>query len=123
MVADQYGTPTSAADLADAILAILPRLTEKDAAYGTFHLTIRPDDVERLRPGDFCGPHPTWRPHAPAGGDNHSGLSDPGAAPVMSILDCHKIFNADGIRLRPWQEGVRATLDAMLAGEMEGGAA
>jgi dTDP-4-dehydrorhamnose reductase len=39
VVADQYGTPTSATDLADAILAILPRLTERGAARGTFHLT------------------------------------------------------------------------------------
>ena len=38
VVADQQGTPTSAADLADAILEVLPRLQE-NAAFGTFHLT------------------------------------------------------------------------------------
>ena len=32
----------------------------------------------------------------------------------MSVLDCGKIARAYGIRLRPWQEAVAATLDALL---------
>jgi dTDP-4-dehydrorhamnose reductase len=124
VVADQYGTPTSAADLADALLAILPRLTEKDAAYGTFHLT----NAGRTTWNGFAqeifvgltrhgGPIPRLEAITTAD------YPTPARRPVMSVLDCHKIFGAYGIRLRPWQEGVGPTLDAMLAREMEEGVA
>lgn len=39
VVADQHGTPTSAADLADALFALLPKMQYADATFGTFHLT------------------------------------------------------------------------------------
>ena len=124
VVADQYGTPTSAADLADAILAVLPRLMEKDAAYGTFHLT----NAGRTTWNGFAqeifvgltrhgGPMPRLEAITTAD------YPTPARRPVMSVLDCHKIFGAYGIRLRPWQEGVGATLDALLTREMEGGVA
>jgi dTDP-4-dehydrorhamnose reductase len=124
VVADQHGTPTSAADLADAILALLPRLMEKDAAFGTFHLTN--------------GGRTTWHGFAQeifASLDRHGGTvspleaittadySTPARRPAMSVLDCRKIAGAYGIRLRQWQEAVGATLEALLAREMERGGA
>jgi dTDP-4-dehydrorhamnose reductase len=122
VVADQHGTPTSAADIADAILAVLPRLPEDDAAFGTFHLTN--------------GGRTTWHGFAQAifaglarHGDSVPRLEAittadyPTAArrPAMSVLDCRKIAAAYGIRLRPWQDAVGTTLDALLAREMERG--
>jgi len=38
VVDDQHGCPTSAHDLADAILRIVPRLFESEAPWGTYHL-------------------------------------------------------------------------------------
>jgi dTDP-4-dehydrorhamnose reductase len=124
VVADQHGTPTSAADLADAILAILPRLMEKDAAYGTFHLT----NAGRTTWNGFAQEifvgltrHGSPRPRLEA--ITTADYPTPARRPAMSVLDCQKIFGAYGIRLRTWQEGVGATLDALLAREMEGGTA
>jgi dTDP-4-dehydrorhamnose reductase len=45
----------------------------------------------------------------------------PARRPAMSVLDCEKIAGVYGIRLRPWQEAVGATLDALLARETERG--
>src|SRR5258707_7850950 len=39
VVADQHGTPTAAADIAQATFAILAKLDDANARFGTFHLT------------------------------------------------------------------------------------
>jgi dTDP-4-dehydrorhamnose reductase len=39
VVADQHGTPTSTADIAEAIFAIIARCADDASAFGTFHLT------------------------------------------------------------------------------------
>jgi dTDP-4-dehydrorhamnose reductase len=122
VVADQYGTPTSAADLADAIFAILPRLAEKDAALGTFHLTNAGRTTwngfaQEIFAGLVRHGSPIPRLEAITTAD----YPTPARRPAMSVLDCKKIYGAYGIRLRPWQDGVAATLDALLAREMEGG--
>jgi dTDP-4-dehydrorhamnose reductase len=124
VVADQYGTPTSAADLADAILAILPCLTEKDAAYGTFHLTNAGRTTwNGFAQEIFVGLTRHGAPVPRLEAITTADYPTPARRPAMSVLDCHKIFGAYGIRLRPWQEGVGSTLDALLAREMEGGVA
>jgi dTDP-4-dehydrorhamnose reductase len=122
VVADQHGTPTAAADLADALLAILPRLQKQDAAFGTFHLT----NAGRT----------TWHGFAAAifaglarqGGRvprlEAIGTADyptPARRPAMSVLDCRKIADAYGVKLRPWQEAVEATLEVLLGRELERG--
>ena len=124
VVADQHGTPTSAADLAEAILMMLPKLLDKDAGFGTFHLTN--------------GGRTTWHGFAQeifAGLARHGSrvprleaiatadYPTPARRPAMSVLDCSKIAGAYGIQLRPWQQAVGATLDQVLAGKMERGAA
>jgi dTDP-4-dehydrorhamnose reductase len=45
----------------------------------------------------------------------------PARRPVMSVLDCQKIFSAYGIKLRPWEDAVKATLVALLALQADGG--
>jgi dTDP-4-dehydrorhamnose reductase len=121
VVADQHGTPTSAADLAETILAILPRLQER-SAFGTFHLTN--------------GGRTTWHAFAEAifaglarqGGKvprlEAIGTADyptPARRPAMSVLDCGKIARAYGIQLRPWRDALAATLDAVSVRELERG--
>jgi dTDP-4-dehydrorhamnose reductase len=121
VVADQQGTPTSAADLADAILDVVPRLQD-NAAFGTFHLT----NAGRT----------TWHGFAEAifaAAARHGsrvprlepiGTADyptPARRPAMSVLDCGKIANSYGIKLRPWQKAVSATVNALLVHEMDRG--
>jgi dTDP-4-dehydrorhamnose reductase len=124
VVADQYGAPTSAADLADAILTILPRLTERDAARGTFHLTNAGwttwnGFAREIFIGLTQSGHPAPRLEAITSTDYPA----PAQRPVMSVLDCQKILGAYGIRLRLWQDAVKATLAALLAFEVDGGLA
>lgn len=123
VVADQHGTPTSAADLADATLALLPKLQAAHASFGTFHLTN--------------SGRTTWHGFAQAifAGLARKGLRAPGLEaittadyptparrPAMSVLDCGKIERIYGLRLRPWEAAVDEALDALLAAEMERGA-
>jgi dTDP-4-dehydrorhamnose reductase len=120
VVADQHGTPTAAADIAQAIFALLPKLGAPDAAFGTFHLTN-------------CG-RTTWHGFAEAifAELKERGLPaprleaittadypTPAQRPAMSVLDGSKLERAYGLRLRPWQAALRETMDALLAAEME----
>lgn len=122
VVADQHGTPTSAADIADATFAILAKLQDANARFGTFHLTNsgrttwhgfaeaifaklarrsgRAPRLEAITTADY----PT-----------------PARRPALSVLDCSKIERAYGIRLRPWEGALNDAIELLLAAEMERG--
>jgi dTDP-4-dehydrorhamnose reductase len=121
VVADQHGTPTSAADLADGILSMLPHLQE-NRAFGTFHLT----NAGRTTWHGFAEAifAAAARHRSPVPRLEAIGTEDyptPARRPAMSVLDCRKIADLYGIRLRPWQEAVAATIDAVLIRETERG--
>jgi dTDP-4-dehydrorhamnose reductase len=111
VVADQWGGPTAAADLAHAIVAIAERIAAGSAAWGTYHyagagavtwhgfaeaifdlaaprLGRRPK-VERVATADY----PT-----------------PARRPLNSVLDCGKIGRDYGIVPPPWRDGLAAML-------------
>ncbi|HVZ08566.1 dTDP-4-dehydrorhamnose reductase [Rhodopila sp.] len=119
VVADQQGCPTTAADLADAILAIIRRLDETgwQAAYqGLFHATgtgattwhglavaafeeaarhgARTPSVAPIRTADY----PT-----------------PARRPANSRLDCSKLRQTFGVVLPPWRDSLRLTVDEIFA--------
>jgi dTDP-4-dehydrorhamnose reductase len=116
VVADQHGTPTAAVDIARAILSIATSIDEA-AAFGTYHLTnsgrttwhgfaahifadlqrrgIRAPTLEAIMSKDY----PTLA-----------------RRPLMSVLDCRKLAANFGIKLRPWNESVDETLQALLNG-------
>jgi dTDP-4-dehydrorhamnose reductase len=109
VVADQYGCPTYAADLADAILAIATKISERrNVTWGTYH---------------YCGKGVTsWHGFAQAIFDlaNHydrfqvkevmpittSDYPTPAQRPVNSGMDCSLLTKNFGISLRPWQESL-----------------
>ncbi len=114
VVADQHGAPTFADDLADAVLALLPRLVAApagDAGFGTFHLTGQP--------------FTTWHGFAEAifAGAAARGQKPPllraiatadyptrARRPANSRLDCSRIAAVHGIHAADW----RASLDRCL---------
>jgi dTDP-4-dehydrorhamnose reductase len=123
VVSDQHGTPTSAADLADAILAMLPRLQNKNTAFGTFHLTNAGQTTwHGFAQAIFAGlsQHRSRVPQLRA--ITTADYPTPAARPAMSVLDCGKIGSAYGIRLRPWQDAVSKTLNALVERETHRGA-
>ena len=115
VVADQYGCPTFAGDIADTLLDLAGRIAEIDArdAWGVYH---------------YCGePVTTWHGFASAIVElarareslpvktvtaiTTTDYPTPAARPVNSVLDCAKLATRFGIRPRPWRAGLEAMFD------------
>jgi len=114
VVADQYGCPTYAADLADAILTIATQTSEQcDVIWGTYH---------------YCGKGvTTWHGLAQTIFDlanqydslmvkevvpiTTSEYPTPAKRPANSGMDCSLITKNLGISLRPWQESLADMLN------------
>lgn len=118
VVDDQLGSPTSAADLAEAVLQLAGRL-KKDAAipWGTYHYCgsgvtswyglarhVLETLVSRGRIASFrllpitTAEYPT-----------------PARRPPYSVLDCRRIEAAFGIRRPAWRQSVEQTVDRLLS--------
>lgn len=104
VVADQCGSPTSAADLAAALSAIAVRLAAGNAAWGTYHFA----NAGRVSWHGFAeaifelaaswrGPPP--RVEAIATAD----YPTPARRPKNSLLDCRRIRRTFGVAPRPWR--------------------
>jgi dTDP-4-dehydrorhamnose reductase len=124
VVADQHGAPTSADDLAAAILDIAAQLAAQPArdVWGTFHLTNAGEttwhgvaaEVFRLAAARGLK---TPRLEAITTAD----YPTPARRPGYSVLDNGRIARTFGIRLPPWQESLARTFGS-LAGEHQGAA-
>jgi dTDP-4-dehydrorhamnose reductase len=119
VVADQIGAPTAAADLAEAIAAILARIRAegwRPAHGGVFHAT--------------AAGHTSWHGFAEAifaAARPHGGPSPriraitsgeyPARArrPADGRLDCARLAAVFGVRLPPWQEGLARVMRALHA--------
>jgi len=118
IVDDQFGCPTCAADLADALLRIASRLkTGHQISWGTYHYCgsgvtswcglarhVLDTLVSRGRISSFrLQPISTTEYPTPA------------RRPPYSVLDCRRIESAFGIRRPPWPQSVEKTVDRLLA--------
>lgn len=111
VVDDQHGCPTSALDLADAVLAIADRLPGK---FGTYHLAgdgaanwfglARQVMAERERLGLHSA---RIRPISTAA------YATPAKRPANSVLDCQAFEETFGFRLPPWRQSVRTTVERL----------
>lgn len=116
VVADQRGAPTSAREIADAILDIAPRLVRGDNVCGTYHFTSSgvttwhgfASRIVAVQAA-ATGRNPPVSPIATA--------DYPTAArrPSNSQLDCSLFAEVFGIGGRHWTEGVDATTKTLLA--------
>jgi len=120
IVADQHGSPTSARDVAAAILNIAPVLLRGEDTWGTFHFT--------------AGGVTTWYGfgsrivaiQAPITGHNPRMVpiqtaEYPTAAqrPANSHLDCRLFAQVFGFSPRHWTEGVDATTRTLAASSQQ----
>lgn len=121
IVADQTGNPTSAADLAAAIIAILDHLFLKRGAcharapWGVYHCVnsgvatwhdLAKATVE-IANGRLAR-QPVVRPITTAD------YPTPATRPANSQLNCGKLETVFGIRLRPWREALAPVVDEIL---------
>jgi dTDP-4-dehydrorhamnose reductase len=121
VVDDQHGAPTSARDLAGAILDLVAALTAPAARTGgVYHLTASGTTswhgfAEAIFAGWQRRGHriPALRPIATAD------YPTPARRPANSRLDCSKIRQSFGIALPPWSRSLDACLDQVAALRME----
>ena len=118
VVADQHGAPTFAADLADAVARMAPRLLAApagDAAFGLFHLSGAPHTTwhgftaEILEQAAMRGhPRPRLSPIAT------SDYPTKARRPADGRLDCSKIERVHGIVPADWRTSLGHCLDRLL---------
>jgi dTDP-4-dehydrorhamnose reductase len=122
VVDDQYGAPTSARDLAQAILEIIGQIEEepgKKKFGGIYHLTAAGKTTwYGFASAIFAG----WTAR---GGkvpivEAITSADYPTSArrPANSQLDCSKAAHVFGVRLRPWHEALDSCLDKLVTGEV-----
>ena len=119
VVADQRGSPTAAADLAAAIIAVAPRLLAADAPYGLYNLagageTTWHGFAERIvaRQSARTGLKPRVVPIATAD------YPTPASRPANSVLDSGKFQAAFGVVLPRWQDTVDRTIGDIISREV-----
>ena len=119
VVADQHGCPTTAADLADAIraiIALLDRSGWQSGYRGIFHAagtgatTWHGLAVAAFQQAARHGaPVPQVTPIATAD------YPTPAKRPANSRLDCTRLHDVFGVRLPPWRESLTRTVDTIFA--------
>ncbi len=123
VVADQLGAPTFAADLAEAVVAMTPRLmaaTAGEEVFGLFHLTGAPhaswhDFAAAILEGAALRGHP--RPRlVPIGTAEYPTRA---RRPADGRLDCGRIARLHGIKAPDWRASLARCLDRLVgpAGE------
>lgn len=116
VVYDQHGSPTGAADLADALMTIAIRLAEdRDAPTGTFHFS----NAGAVTWADFACE--IFAQSAARGGPfakvepiESSEYPTPARRPANSLLSHDAIRGAYDITPRPWQQALGEILDELI---------
>ncbi|KTW07672.1 dTDP-4-dehydrorhamnose reductase [Sphingomonas sanguinis] len=116
VVADQHGSPTSATDLANALMTIALRLIEDEAApTGTFHFS----NAGAISWADFATE--IFHQSALRGGPSaavvaipSSDYPTPAARPANSLLSHSAVRAAFGIAPRDWQAALSDILDELI---------
>lgn len=114
VVADQYGCPTFAGDIADVLLELAGRVAEIDArdAWGVYHYRGEPATTWH---GFASAIVEMARQREPLSVQTITAIATadyplPSARPVNSVLDCARLAARFGIQPRPWQAGLAALL-------------
>ena len=107
VVADQTGSPTSAADIAMAIAQVVRRVAAGEGRWGTYHFTgAGAVSWHGFAEAIFELAAP-WRGSPPrVEAITTADYPTPAQRPANSVLDCHRIGEAFGIVPRPWREAL-----------------
>lgn len=119
VVNDQHGCPTSAADLAEAIVSLCGQIAAKrEIQWGTYHYAGRGDTT-------WCGfADAVFETLQECGGRRPQLLGiptsqypTPARRPANSRMNCARIERTFGIQTRPWRESCNAVVKKLLARE------
>jgi dTDP-4-dehydrorhamnose reductase len=114
IVSDQQGCPTSALDLADALLTALPRVRNWGA---TYHLAApEPCSWADLASAVFETSRSLGGPSAKIIPITTAEYPTPARRPMHSALDSSRFARDFGIRLRDWHSSVADVVERLVAG-------
>jgi len=117
VVGDQYGNPTNALDLADAVIAVAHHLAEgADTRHrGIFHATGDGDGTwADLAGAVFAASAANGGPSAQVKPITTADYPTPARRPRNSRLDCTALFERHGVRLPDWRISVAAVTARLL---------
>ncbi|MFC7688623.1 dTDP-4-dehydrorhamnose reductase [Paeniroseomonas aquatica] len=119
VVADQQGAPTFADDLADAAIAILPKLVAAKAGedcFGVFHLTGQPFTTwHGFAEAIFEGAAARGQPAPKVTAITTAEYPTRASRPANSRLDCSRAAAVLGVPAADWRAGLDRCLDALLS--------
>lgn len=120
VVADQLGNPTSALDIADAVLRVARNLTEQPHNHdlrGVFHLAGTGDaSWADFATEIFAISNALGGPTPSVSRITTEEYPTPARRPANSRLNTSKLQNIHGVALPAWQTSTRATIARLLAG-------
>jgi len=122
VVDDQHGAPTSARDLAQAILEIVEKLEGSPRADtgGIYHLTASGATTwYGFAAAIFADWASRGRRVPTLEAITTADYPTPARRPANSRLDCSKAARVLGIRLPPWQQALQTCLDELANGEVD----
>lgn len=118
VVADQFGTPTTAYQIADAIIGVIAAISAHDHAaglYGTYHLTCAGQtNWFEFAKAIFsqAEPHTGKRPKVnPIRTENYP---TPAKRPANSVLDCTKFDRTFGVARLDWQDALKPVVETLV---------
>jgi dTDP-4-dehydrorhamnose reductase len=118
VVADQFGSPTSAADLANAVLTIARKIGANEKFdWGTYHycckgITTWHALAEKII--ELATPYAALKArHVEA--ITTAEWPTPAKRPPYSVLDCSRLKSRFGIEPEPWQQSLKHTIDRIFS--------
>lgn len=117
VVDDQMGNPTSALDIADALLALAKMINAEDvsSAFGTYHLAGTGDATwADLAEQAFEVSQSVGGPNAEVNRITSDEFPTPVQRPKNSRLNCQKLADTFGIRLPHWRDSSKVCVEELL---------
>ncbi|MEO0400167.1 MAG: dTDP-4-dehydrorhamnose reductase [Pseudomonadota bacterium] len=123
IVADQWGAPTNAFDIADGVIAISERLlkdvkAEQTAPRGVFHMTSEGEAVwADFAEAIFAASSASGGPSADVKRIGTKDYPTPAQRPQNARLNCDRLETAFQVRLPTWRDSVEPVVKRVLADE------
>ncbi len=117
VVADQLGNPSSALDIADAVIAVAERLVADQSAElrGVFHMAGQGEaSWADLADATFAAAERFGRKPVRVKRITTADYPTPAKRPANSRLDCGKLERIFGVALPPWRASVETTVTRLL---------